>query len=197
MEHVDLTGMRAEGESPRPETPGSDVTMKEKEDVKREEKPPCFTASKALTDLFIFADAYDIRLLRNHIIDAWREEEIYIEGLEGAGMASGTFLKAIKSLPATSSLYRYLLKRYATGFKWHSEANEQWLGEIITQLPQEFTYKFIVEQSKAKHHSKRPLYKDFYGWCKYHEHDLVEEKQACKDLVARLREEYDQPAAEA
>lgn len=161
--------------------------------TKYAEAVPSFSAAAALTDIYIFADTYDVRLLRNQVMDVWREEEIDIADWEGVGLQSAVFLKAIKTLPSTSTLYRYLLKRYASGYMWHDQAMKRWIGEIWEDLPADFTLQFVSEQSNGLRKTKRPLYKDFYGWCKYHEHGPQTEIQAefergnCKDRVARLR----------
>lgn len=146
-----------------------------------------FDSADVLLNLYVFADRYDIRHLRNDVMDVWRRDEINMELFGGTELPSHVFLRAIQSTPSRSKLYQYLLKRYAMSFNWHTAAGRAYLRGIWDQLPSEFTLEFFCEQSRAVKASKRPLYKDFYGWCFYHEHEGKDESTICATRIAKLR----------
>ncbi|KAF2099239.1 hypothetical protein NA57DRAFT_76469 [Rhizodiscina lignyota] len=144
-------------------------------------------AAENLLNLYIFADRYDIRELRNDIMDVWRYEEIASDPYPDPGLDNNVFLRAILSTPSQSTLRRYLLKRHATSINWHTATRKKWLGEIWDQLPSDFTLDFLCMQSAHVKASKRPLYKDFWEWCNYHEHESDQESTECALEVSKLR----------
>ena len=149
---------------------------------------PSFASASILSNLYIFADRYDIRQLRNDVVDAWRCEELMLSIYGGLGLQNDVFLRTIQSTPSQSTLHRYLLKRQATSFNWHTASAKNWLQPIWDQLPSDFTLEMLCEQSRNVKASKRALYKDFWGWCKYHEHDAEAEKAACMTKATILRD---------
>lgn len=121
-----------------------------------------------LLDLYIFADQYDIRLLRNDVMRSWQKDETTWDEI-----SNDNIIKAFDNLPHSSPLCRYIAQCYAALFDGDVDPDAE--HEFWSKLPKEFLYEVVRILTKR-------LNSDYIfdqESCDFHEHEDDDEKSMC------------------
>ncbi|KAF2637680.1 hypothetical protein P280DRAFT_94140 [Massarina eburnea CBS 473.64] len=182
----DGTESTEDGESESDSDTGEPVTGM----VQEEERRAYDRVVDCLIDLYIFADAYETRRLRNDVMSMLLFLDLqgyqYLHN-DSHGCIVGSLLyprfrhviKAYDNLPDSSSMCRYILHTMA--YNWHPDAD---VPEDVPacELPTYFLahMMMICVRRQWSEEVTRTLLQDVFDTCLYHEHDSVEEKDACE-----------------
>jgi hypothetical protein len=162
-------------------------------------------------DVFIFADEYDVPILRREAMIA---RQLYDE-VENTLPRLSTIIKVESSLPHTSPFYKYTVDRVARLWKLNNCQKRHAGNEFVQKLPQNFmmalmdmvcdkswdteprlrrkpcfdrhrddrNYKNCVDcQNHDQRYKKQPP----YNWCLFHEHKTNEEIEECRQSRGRI-----------
>ncbi|KAF2788011.1 hypothetical protein K505DRAFT_421411 [Melanomma pulvis-pyrius CBS 109.77] len=150
------------------------VEEKSEADKRYHELIDCFL------DLFIFADRYETRQLRNDIISAMRNynSEIgYFPTLECVP-------KAFEHLPATSTFCQYLIRTYAWNWNPATDGKDE-IDNVYPLLPHAFTLNVMLINCRRANSFKKKKYDDMLvaeliDLCNFHEHEDEAARNDCK-----------------
>ncbi|KAJ9641780.1 hypothetical protein H2199_004992 [Coniosporium tulheliwenetii] len=125
-----------------------------------------------LLDVYIFADRYNICLLRNDVMKSWQYRN-YNWGTICNELCEDMIKKAFDKLPHSSTLCRYIVQNYATMNFWIFPPMER---ELWAKLPHEFLSELIMIASTVLQPRSKPI--DTKS-CDFHEHKNEVEKKEC------------------
>ncbi|EON61828.1 hypothetical protein W97_01046 [Coniosporium apollinis CBS 100218] len=120
-----------------------------------------------LLDLYIFADRYDIRLLRNDVMRSWQKDETDWDEISDEDI----IIKAFDNLPHGSPLCRYIAQYYVALCGRNLDSDE----EFWSKLPKGFLYEVVRILTKRLNSD----YKFDQESCDFHEHEDDDEKSMC------------------
>lgn len=133
-------------------------------------------AEESILDLYIFADRYDIRLLRNNVMEA------YVSLKDRIGVPDVTFIvRAFNNLPFNST-FCHFLGQYC-GARWRPSEDSEEERQLWPSLPMVFIIRVMLAMSE------RPTigHKRDRGSCEYHEHLNDKERDAWPKQLRRGR----------
>lgn len=110
-----------------------------------------------LAKLYVAADIFDARVLRNHVID----EMVNLTSITNRTPGIGAIRVAYNMTPSTSKLRQLIVDNYLCGLK-----APDWLEQNRTQLPQDFIFDLAVGKIRLHRGDGAMISKS----CKYHEH---------------------------
>lgn len=140
-----------------------------------------------LLDLFILADKYNVPLLRTEVMieSQHLDEQWYaMPGLE-------IIARAYDSLPETSQFCLYCVEMYNR--YWASDESkvcvcaQEERREFYNSesMPKAFLFQLMHEALQLNRRAWSELVKRPFDWCRFHEHNGVEEIKACHVLRTR------------
>ncbi|KAF2843045.1 hypothetical protein M501DRAFT_1053824 [Patellaria atrata CBS 101060] len=152
-------------------------------------------ADNALADLYVFADTYDIPVLRNDIIDAFVTRVDANNILPSLDLVTRVFC----DLPETLALPRYLIDLYSECWGgYHDFANSEF-QQYKDELPNAFLIGILQKKSRGPQDLKNTRdCQAHLRCCDYHHHSTHSEKRGCKRVrrLAKTAKELKRDAGE-
>jgi hypothetical protein len=151
----------------------------DEEDAENEVAIYYYQLMESIVELYVLADRYETRQLRNDVITALRgynkETDCYPD--------LHTVLKAYEKLPESSTLCQYIIKTNA--LHWNpAKDSEKERREIYPLLPYDFTLNVMLINNRRANSSKKKwseeLENELADHCNFHEHKDDKEKKTCK-----------------
>jgi hypothetical protein len=151
----------------------------EDEDEEMEVAVYYYQLMESIVDIYVFADRYETRQLRNDVITALRgynkETDCYPD--------LHTVLKAYEKLPDSSTLCQYIIKTNA--LHWNpAKDSEKERKEIYPLLPYDFTLNVMLINNRRANSSKNKWSEDLENeladHCNFHEHRDDKGRKMCK-----------------
>lgn len=92
-------------------------------------------------ELYVFADIYDTRALRNDIVEA------FIPFIEEKGLTTESYGAALRKLPQTSKLYGLILCHFQSSLDLHNPGHCEALAKCFPrEVIGTVTYQYVTEQ---------------------------------------------------
>jgi hypothetical protein len=130
-----------------------------------------------LIDLYIFADKYDTRQLRNDIMTTICNFEKEYDTYPSPKLIE----RAFSDLPASSNMCRYLAKMTALYWDPSEETDDE--ANLYADLPSEFLFEVMsinTRRVNGKRLAEDTLRVELEDRCTFHEHTDEAEKDYCK-----------------
>lgn len=108
-----------------------------------------------LFDLYVFADEFDTRPLRNHVMELIQVKTLQLSPLQYAIPSVESIAGVLSQIPASSKLYRFLVDMYARGLRDRGNGPQD--SEALSQLPSDFLAEcFIVLRKRDRAFESEP-----------------------------------------
>jgi len=161
-----------------------DEDQAEDEDAENEVAVYYYQLMESIVELYVLADRYETRQLRNDVITTLRgynkETDCYPD--------LHTVLKAYEKLPDSSTLCQYIIKTNA--LHWNpAKDSEKDRKEIYPLLPYDFILNVMLINNRRANSSKKKWSEDLENeladHCTFHEHTDDKERKTCKQQRKR------------
>ncbi|ORY16121.1 hypothetical protein BCR34DRAFT_611716 [Clohesyomyces aquaticus] len=133
----------------------------------------------SLLDLYIFADRYETRHLRNDIMTTLGDYDDKLQQYPGLEPVA----KAFDNLPASSTFCQYLVMQNA--LCWDPDRDsEEFEGKLYKSLPPEFLFQVMIintRRANSENCPETPFFDELNDRCTFHEHWDEGQKRRCRD----------------
>lgn len=157
-----------------------------------------------IIELYRFGDKHDTKAFRNAMMDVALQKAIQSTPRVYLFPARESQKDVYEQLPVSSSLFKLFVD--ISVYELNADNNEDSLQRIL-MLPQEalallycrsstLARKLNCQLCKSEQlcendHASMPLYADFrFDFCRYHEHDTGQEKEACARKCKIMQDEH-------